>query len=78
LYADFTAEQIAAVGGEQCARELAAIFSGADTYAAEIGTDPDDLSQLVDEGYLDTMPTLWEITNDLLTPVDGSGCLSLD
>jgi len=78
VYAGFTAEQIAAVGGESCARELAAIFSGVDTYADGIGTDPDGLAQLVDEGYLDTMPTLWEITNDLLTPVDGSGCLSPD
>ncbi len=78
MFASFTAEQIAAVGGEPCARELAAIFSGADTYADDIGTDPDGLAQLVDEGYLETMPTLWEITNDLLTPVDGSGCLSLD
>ena len=78
LYASFTAEQIAAVGGEPCARELAAIFSGVDTYTAETGADPDGLAQLVDEGYLDTIPTLWQITNDLLTPVDGSGCLPLN
>ncbi len=78
LFAEFTAEQIEAIGGEQCARELAEIFSGADTYAAELGIDPNDLQQLVAEGYLDTMPTLWAITNELLTPVDGSGCLSLD
>jgi hypothetical protein len=78
LFAGFTAEQIAAVGGEQCARELAAIISGAETYAVEIGSDPDGLQQLVEARYLDTLPTLWVVTDDVLTPVDGSGCISLE
>ena len=33
MFSGFTTDQIAAVGGEACARQLAAIFSGADRYA---------------------------------------------
>ena len=77
MFSGFTTDQIAAVGGEACARQLAAIFSGADRYAFEVGSNPVDLQQLVDEGYLDVVPELWEITDDLLTPVADSGCLSL-
>lgn len=78
IFAGFTAEQIASVGGDACARQLAAIFSGADRYAFEVGSDPADLQQLVDEGYLDVVPELWEITDDLLTPAADSGCLALN
>lgn len=78
IFSSFTTEQIVAVGGEACARQLAAIFSGADRYAVEVGSDPVDLQQLVDEGYLDVVPDLWEITDDLLAPVADSGCLSLN
>lgn len=78
IFAGFTDDQIAAIGGDACARELAAIFSGADRYVLEVGSDPAGLQQLVDDGYLDAMPTLWAITDDLLAPVPGSGCLSLN
>jgi hypothetical protein len=78
MFSGFTTDQIAAAGGEACARQLAAIFSGVDRYAFEVGSNPVDLQQLVDEGYLDVMPELWEITDDLLTPVADSGCLSLN
>jgi hypothetical protein len=78
VFSGFTTDQIAAVGGETCARQLAAIFSGAERYAFEVGSNPVDLQQLVDEGYLDVVPELWEITDDLLTPVADSGCLGLN
>ncbi len=78
IFAGFSPDQIAAVGGDACASELAAIFSGADRYAFDVGSDPDDLQQLVDEGYLDALPALWELTDDLLTPIPDSGCLTLN
>ncbi len=78
VFDSFTPDQITAVGGDACARELAAIFSGADRHAFEIGSDPTDLQQLVDEGHLARTPELWEIVDDLLTPVAGSGCLDPD
>jgi hypothetical protein len=77
VYAGFSAEQIAGVGGEACARELAAIFAAGEQHVAEFGDDPRDLQQLVDEGSLDRMPALWQITDGVLTPTADSECISL-
>ena len=78
LFADFSAAQVAAVGGVACARELAAIFSGAERFVVGVGSDPDDLQQLVEQGYLDSLPELWRIADDELVPSSDSGCLPLD
>lgn len=78
IFDGFTSDQIAAVGGPGCALELAEIFSAAERFAFEVGSDPDDLQHLVTDGYLDELPTLWELVDELLTPVADSGCLSLD
>ncbi|HEY5664248.1 MAG TPA: hypothetical protein VIS05_09450 [Ilumatobacter sp.] len=77
LYAGYSPEQVAAVGGEACARELAAIFSAADRYLSEVGADPVDLGQLFADGFLDPLPRRWQIVDDQLVPVAGSGCIPL-
>ncbi len=77
MYAGFTLDQITAVGGKACAFELAAIFSAAERHVAEVAGDPADLQQLVDAGYLDALPALWQLTDDELVPAPESGCLSL-
>ena len=77
VYAAFSVAQITAVGGEACARELATIFSGAERYVAEIGSDPLDLPQLVGAGYLDDLPEFWQLVDDDLVPVPDSGCLDV-
>jgi hypothetical protein len=77
VYAGFSGEQITAVGGPACATELAAIFSGAERYVVEIGSEPADLQQLVDQGYLEAPPALWQLTDDQLVPAPESGCVSL-
>lgn len=77
VYAGFSGEQIIAVGGPACATELAAIFSGAERYVAELDSEPADLQQLLDDGYLEALPTLWRLTDNRLVPAPESGCVSL-
>lgn len=75
--ATFTDEQVAAIGGVDCARALAEISAAAERYFAELGTAPLDLEQLVAAGHLDGLPTRWQLADDRLVPVDGSGCIDL-
>ncbi len=77
VYAGFTLDQITAVGGKACALELAAIFSAAERHVAEVADDPADLQQLVDAGYLDALPALWQLADDQLVPAPVSGCLDV-
>ena len=77
MFDGFSDEQVAAAGGEQCARELAAIFSGAARYVAELGIEPSDLQQIVDDDYLDELPTLWQLVDDELVPSGDAGCSPL-
>mgnify|MGYP001822209780 FL=1 len=77
IYATFSDTQIAAVGGVECATELAEIFSGAERYLAETGTEPADLPQLATTGYLDELPKRWQLADDELVPIDGSGCIDV-
>jgi len=74
MFADLTADDIAAMGGEDCALELAAILSGVDRFLAEQGREPDSLDELDASGYLEQPVTLWEVTDEALVPAAGSGC----
>ena len=75
VFAGFTAEQIESVGGTDCARELAALFSAGERYSAQTGdTDPDGFQAFIDAGVLDQLPVLWTTDGTDLLPVDGSGC----
>jgi hypothetical protein len=77
LYATFDEVQIASVGGEACARELAEIVAAAEHYLAERATDPAGIGELVAAGYLDEVPTRWTLDGDELVPAAGSGCADL-
>ena len=75
MLATFTADDIAEVGGPECARELSVIFSGAARYVAETGLEPGTLAALDDAGYLEEPVTSWEVVGDAVRPIDGSGCI---
>lgn len=77
FFASFDQTQIDAVGGEECAREFAAIVAGAENYFNERGTDPGGFRELVDTGYLAQLPTLWALVDEQLVPADGSDCADL-
>lgn len=76
VFATFTADDIAGVGGEACARELAAIFSAGARYVAERGEEPVVMDDLVAGGFLGATPELWVVSGDDLVPVEGSGCVA--
>lgn len=78
LYATFTPDQIDSIGGESCARELAAIIAAAETFLVERSAEPADLDDLVATGYLAAPPELWQFADEELLPADGSGCRILD
>ena len=75
MLATFTDDDIADVGGSECARELAVIFTGAARYVAETGREPGTLAEVDDAGYLEEPVTSWEVVGDAVRPIDGSGCI---
>jgi hypothetical protein len=76
LLASLTDEQIASVGGVDCARELVAIFDAGERYLAEQGAEPASLDELADRGYLAQPSTLWVETDGQLLPATGSTCIA--
>jgi hypothetical protein len=77
MLAEFTPEEIAEVGGQECAGELASIFVAAQNFVAEQGKDPESLDDLA--GYLDQTIDLWVVQDgSSLAAVPGSGCVNLD
>jgi hypothetical protein len=76
MLAEFTPEEIAEVGGQECAGELASIFVAAQDYVAEQGKDPETIEELA--GYLDQAIDLWVVQDGNLAAAPGSGCINLD
>jgi hypothetical protein len=76
MLAQFTPEEIAEVGGQECAGELASIFVASQNYVAEQGKDPESLDDLA--GYLDQTIDLWLVQDGALAAAPGSGCINLD
>ena len=76
MLAEFTPEEIAEVGGQECAGELTSIFVAAQNYVAEQGKDPETLDDLA--GYLDQPIDLWVEQDGSLAAAPGSGCINLD
>jgi hypothetical protein len=76
MLAEFTPEEIAEVGGQECAGELASLFVAAQNYVAEQGKNPESLDDLA--GYLDQPIDLWVVQDGSLAAVPGSGCVNLD
>jgi hypothetical protein len=67
-------EEVEALGGPDCAREVAQIYAAGERFVAETGEAPDDLDALVDGGYLAARPELWTFVDGELVPADGSDC----
>jgi hypothetical protein len=76
LLATLTDEQVADVGGADCARELVSVFSAAEAYVTEVGSDPTSFDDLLASGHLAQPITLWLIVDDNLVAAPGSGCIS--
>jgi hypothetical protein len=69
--------QVQAVGGIECAAELATVLEAGQRYVAERNTAPASLDVLYDDGYIDEPATRWFVEGNELKPVEGSGCVSL-
>lgn len=74
LYASFDRNQIDSVGGEACARELAAIIAAGENHLARTGRQPADIAELVDAGFLPATPERWRLVGDELLPAPDGGC----
>jgi hypothetical protein len=75
MLAEFTPEEIAGVGGQECAGELASMFVAAQKYTAAQGKDPASIDDLA--GYLDQPIDLWVVQDGSLVPAPGSSCVAL-
>lgn len=73
--ATFTPDDIESVGGEACANQLAVVLAGAARYVAETSTEPDTIDEVEAAGYFDEPVTMWQVVDDAIRPVEGSGCL---
>ena len=76
MLAEFTPEEIAEVGGEECAGELASLFVAAQNYVAEHGIDPETIEDIA--GFLDQPIDLWVVQDGNLRPIEGSGCTDIN
>jgi hypothetical protein len=76
--AEFTPEDIASVGGQECARELAEIFAASQRMYDATGAGPETLDELAP--YLDVEITLWDYDAEYesLVPSAGSSCIRID
>jgi len=72
--ASMTPDEIDTVGGLACADELARIYAAGARFLLERQAEPASIDDLVEGGFLDAPPKLWELDGDELVPVDGSGC----
>jgi hypothetical protein len=76
MLSEFTPEEVAEVGGPECAGELASLFVAAQNFVAEQGKDPETIEELA--GYLDQPIELWVVQAGSLAAAPGSGCINLD
>jgi hypothetical protein len=74
VYAEMSADDVAAFGGEDCARELADIFAAGERFVAREGTSPTSLDELAND--LEHQVTLWMLDDagQRLIPAAGSPC----
>lgn len=75
MLAEFTPDEVAEVGGAECAGELASLFVAAQNFVSEQGRDPLTIADL--EGHLDQTIDLWVLEDETLVPAPGSGCIAL-
>ena len=76
MLAEFTPEEVAEVGGAECAGELASLFVAAQNYVAEQGKDPETIDDLT--GHLDQTIDLLVVEDGNLRPAPGLGCTDIN
>jgi hypothetical protein len=74
IYTRLTDDEIEAVGGPECAREIAMIIAAGERFVDREGRDPESLDDL--DADLDGEPTLWtfDVEADSIVPAEGSPC----
>jgi len=70
--ASFTTDDIALVGGEECAWQLAVVIAGAASFTEREGVEPQTFADA--ETDFEQPVTLWELVDDTLRPAAASGC----
>lgn len=74
VLATFTDADVAEMGGDRCARQLAVVVAGASAFAAIEGVGPESIEQVDAAGYFDEPVTEWRLDGDVLRPAEGSSC----
>jgi hypothetical protein len=75
VLAGLTTAEIDAVGGPECAREVAQVTIAYQRWRYDhADTDPETMRRLADEGYVGPLE-LWEVGDTALVAADGSPCL---
>lgn len=74
IVADATDEEIAAVGGPDCAFEVAVVGLAFARFTFDFEAEPTSLDQLVDEGYLGPLER-WTLTDTAMEAVPGTPCI---
>jgi hypothetical protein len=77
MLAQMSDERVAALGGGDCARQLTLIITAAERFVADRGTEPLTIAELTDAGYIAEPITLWQVVDEQLVGVDGSGCVNV-
>jgi hypothetical protein len=80
LLAELTTDDVAELGGSECARQLAVFATGVERYRSESGLMPEAMTQLEEGDFFVEPITLWRFseTEEQLVPADGSPCLALE
>lgn len=73
--ATFTDDDIATVGGADCARELAVLIVGAQSFLLGEGRDAATIDEIRSGGHLSEPMTRWQLVDDAIRPAEGSGCI---
>ncbi|MEO6651586.1 MAG: hypothetical protein ABIP17_02910 [Ilumatobacteraceae bacterium] len=71
----FTTDDVASFGGDACAQQLAVVFAGVSSYVDATGTEPGTIDDVEAAGYFAVPVTMWQVVDDSIRPVAGSGCL---
>ena len=77
LLAQFTEEDIARVGGIECATELATVLAAAQRYTDEFGVEPASLDELFESSLLADDLVLWAGDDDFIRPAPDSPCVDV-
>lgn len=74
VYSEFAPEDIASMGGPECARQFAVVVAGVTQFIVEQGVEPTTLDEVDAAGLFAEPVTMWQIIDDVLRPANGSTC----